>query len=75
MVRHMVFDATRLQHTRRRNDNTRLFAAVECFGLLHIGDIAQRIKTKWVGIEAQGVAHLLVERIRIAAENLSSIGR
>lgn len=75
MISDVVLDSSCLQHSRRRDDDARLFALVERLGIAQVGDISQGVEAEWIRVEPHGVAYLLVERVSMAAENLGGIGR
>ena len=75
MVSHMVLDASRLQHSRCSNDDTRFVGVVEPLRLVDILDILERVEPERVAVEPEHILYSLVEVGHIQAEDLGSIDR
>lgn len=75
MVRHVVLHAPRLKHARCGNDDAGVGVVVQALRLVDIGDIAQRIETEGVIVEAQHVLHVGVEFGQIHAEDMGGVDR
>ena len=59
MVGDMVFDSSCLQHAGSGDNDTGFFLMIERFGLADVGDIAQRVKAKGIGIKTKGILHFV----------------
>ena len=73
VIGHVVLDATCLQHTAGRDDDTGIGIGIEAFGFVDIRDIMQGIEAKGIGVESHRLADVFVEFVGVHAEDLRGV--